>query len=65
MTAPESQNPQPAEPPPLGYSTLPVPDPVDLAAVLHRQDTRPAASLSTAQLRDGADHQTAPGGANR
>jgi len=60
MTAPGSQ-----APPPLGYSTLPVRDPVDIAAIPDQEDTRPAASLSTAQLRDGASHQTAPGGANQ
>lgn len=60
MTAPESQ-----DPPPLGYSTLPMPDPVDIAAIPHPQDTRPAASLSTAQLRDGADHQHASGDTHR
>jgi hypothetical protein len=29
------------------------------------KDTRPAASLSTEPLRDGANHQTATAGANR
>jgi hypothetical protein len=43
-----------AGPPPPGYSTLSPRNPVSIAAILHRQDTRPAASLSTDPLRDGA-----------
>ena len=47
-----------AREPLLGYSTLPLRNPVDIAAILHRQGTRPAAELSTDQQQDGATRQT-------